>query len=87
MPRKPKKPAPQPETKNFDEFAEEAEAAEEEVAVDDEAQAAAAKLRDWRDVEKYKEERRLRKAIDDELDVADLPAKPSAQPVPDRRNR
>jgi hypothetical protein len=67
MARKPKKPAPQPEAaKSFDEIDDE-EAGDEEVAVDDEA-AADAKLRDWRDVEKYKEERALRRMIDDELD-------------------
>lgn len=73
MARKPKKPAPQPEAaKPFDEFADD-EAGDDEVGVDDEA-AADAKLRDWRDVEKYKEERALRRMIDDELDF-DEPAR------------
>jgi hypothetical protein len=31
-----------------------------------------AKLRDWRDVEKYKEERRLRRLIDDDMDFGDV---------------
>lgn len=73
MGRKPKKQAaPQPEQKGYDEFADESEAADDEVSVDDEAQAAALKMRDWRDVEKYKEERRLRRLIDDEMEF-DLP--------------
>ncbi|MGQ0620980.1 MAG: hypothetical protein ACT4QA_13820 [Panacagrimonas sp.] len=33
----------------------------------------AAKLRDWRDVEKLKEMRRLRKLVDDDLDFDDKP--------------
>jgi hypothetical protein len=74
MPRKPKKSqTPQPEMKGYDEFVDEAEsAAEEDLAVDEAGQAAPAKLRDWRDVEKYKEERRLRRLIDDDMDFGDL---------------
>ena len=61
MPRKPKKPQPQTEApKNFDEF------------VDESIAGAASKLRDWRDVEKYKEERQLRRLVDDDLDLEDL---------------
>jgi hypothetical protein len=30
------------------------------------------KLRDWRDVERYREERELRKLIEDDLDLDDL---------------
>lgn len=83
MPRKPKKTAPPPaEQKNYDEFADETEVPEEEVALDDAAQIAA-KLRDWRDVEKLKEERRLRRLIDDDMDIGEafVPAS-SAAPVP-----
>lgn len=73
MPRKSKKQqAQQPEQKGYEEFADENEAGDDDVAVDDAARAAALKMRDWRDVEKYKEERRLRNLIDDDLDF-DLP--------------
>ena len=74
MPRKPKKPQPQTEApKNFDEFVDEAEAVDEEVMnVDESIAGAASKLRDWRDVEKYKEERQLRRLVDDDLDLEDL---------------
>lgn len=74
MPRKPKKPQPQTEApKNFDEFVDEAEAVDEEVLnVDESIAGAASKLRDWRDVEKYKEERQLRRLVDDDLDLEDL---------------
>lgn len=74
MPRKPKKPQPQTEApKSFDEFVDEAEAVDEEVLnVDESIAGAAGKLRDWRDVEKYKEERQLRRLVDDDLDLEDL---------------
>lgn len=70
MPRKPKKPPAQTEApKSYDEFADDAEGAEEDLT-DAEREAAArdAKSRDWRDVEKFKEERALRRLIDDDLD-------------------
>ena len=72
MARKPKKQqAPQPEpAKSFDEFVEDAEGIDEEV-VDVEPIVAPAKLRDWRDVEKLKEERMLRRMVDDDLDLLD----------------
>ena len=71
MPRKPKKQAPQPEAaKNFDEFTDDSEGVDEDVAsVEAAADVPAEKLRDWRDVERYKEELRLRRLIDDELDI------------------
>ncbi len=71
MPRKPKKPQPQAEApKAFDEFVDDAEAVEDDTFNVDEAVAAADdKSRDWRDVEKYKEERLLRRLVDDDLDV------------------
>lgn len=74
MPRKPKKPQPQNEApKSFDEFVDEAEAVDEEVLdVDESMSGAANKMRDWRDVEKYKEERLLRRLVDDDLDLEDL---------------
>jgi hypothetical protein len=70
MPRKPKKPqAPAEGAKNFDEFVEEAESVDEDaLAADDDSGGTPLKMRDWRDVEKYKEERRLRRLIDDELE-------------------
>ncbi|MEQ1437794.1 hypothetical protein AAG565_00395 [Fontimonas sp. SYSU GA230001] len=74
MPRKPKKPQTQAETpKTFDEFTDDAEAGEDEVVGVDETPAAVhEKSRDWRDVEKYKEERALRRLVDDDLDLAEL---------------
>lgn len=74
MPRKPKKPQPQPEgNKPFDDLVDDAEAnSEDDVGVDAAGQAQQGKLRDWRDVEKFKEERMLRKLIGDQLDFDDL---------------
>lgn len=76
MPRKPKKQQAQPEApKSFDEFVEEAEVVDEDVASAEAAASAAnEKMRDWRDVEKFKEERMLRRLIDDDLDIDDLAA-------------
>ncbi|MDP9140792.1 MAG: hypothetical protein M3O62_08390 [Pseudomonadota bacterium] len=71
MPRKPKKPQPQAEApKAFDEFVDDAEAVEDDTFNVEEAVAVADdRSRDWRDVEKYKEERLLRRLVDDDLDV------------------
>lgn len=70
MPRKPKKqPAPVETSKSFDEFADDGEVLDEDVSAADESEAPGhTKLRDWRDVEKLKEERELRRLIDDDLD-------------------
>jgi hypothetical protein len=68
MARKPK-PKPQAEpAKSFDEFAEEGETIDDDVSVDPVDVSPANKLRDWRDVEKYKEMRELRKLVGDEFD-------------------
>ncbi|HUP92417.1 MAG TPA: hypothetical protein VM074_09235 [Solimonas sp.] len=75
MPRKPKKTQPQTEAaKPFDEFVDDSESGgEDEVTVDANGESApSAKLRDWRDVEKFKEERLLRKLIGDQLDFEEL---------------
>lgn len=73
MARKPKKQQQQPEpAKSFDEFAEDSEGIDEDVVnVDAALPSAPAKLRDWRDVEKLKEERRLKRLVDDDLDLLD----------------
>ncbi len=69
MPRKPKNKPAQPESpKSFDEFADDGEVPEEDLDAAEAETAANAKLRDWRDVEKLKEERALRRLIDDDLD-------------------
>jgi len=69
MPRKPKKAQQQPEApKSFDEFVEDAEGVDEDVASAEATRQAQSKLRDWRDVEKFKEERALRRVIDEDLD-------------------
>lgn len=71
MPRKPKKAPPQTEApKSFDEFVDDAEGGDEDVPnVDEPVAMSHTKLRDWRDVEKYKEERLLRRLVDDDLDL------------------
>lgn len=73
MPRKPKKSQPQTEPpKSFDEFVDDADIGDDDVPnVDESMSASNAKLRDWRDVEKYKEERMLRRLVDDDLDLED----------------
>jgi hypothetical protein len=73
MPRKPKKAQPQTEApKSFDEFVDDSDGGDDDVPnVDESMNASNAKLRDWRDVEKYKEERLLRRLVDDDLDLED----------------
>ncbi|NKF21829.1 hypothetical protein [Solimonas marina] len=70
MPRKPKKQASQTEASksNFDEFVDEGDAIEDDSIPPDAELAGGSKSRDWRDVEKLQEERRLRKLIADDLD-------------------
>ena len=70
-----KKGAAQQPTKSFDEFAEDIEAFEEDVpGVDTKAASGAnGRSRDWRDVEKYREQRELRRRIGDDLDDLDSP--------------
>lgn len=69
MARKPK-PKPQAEpVKSFDEFAEEGEGPDEEVTVEPSEAVSASKLRDWRDVEKLKEMRELRRMVGDDFDL------------------
>jgi hypothetical protein len=66
-----KKSQTQQPSKPFDEFADDAEGFEEDVpAVDPKADPAAPgnRSRDWRDVEKYREQRELRRIIGDDLD-------------------
>jgi len=72
MPRKPKKQAAQPEAaKGYDEFVDDNDGegdGEDVGTLEREADAPHSKSRDWRDVEKLKEERELRHLIDDDLD-------------------
>lgn len=72
MPRKSKKQVKQqqPEApKSYDEFADDSEVDDEEIInVDIDIPPPAEKLRDWRDVEKLKEERQLRQLVDDDID-------------------
>lgn len=73
MARKPKPKAKADTTKTFDEFVEEADAVEEDVEdLDPDSLLAAGKARDWRDVERYKELRELRRLVADDLDLDDL---------------
>lgn len=71
MPRKPKK---QPESdnstkNNYDEFVDEAEDGDDDVIDVDELRVSEDKSRDWRDVERYKEERALKRMVQDDLDI------------------
>jgi hypothetical protein len=70
MPRKPKKAQPQAEApKSYDEFVDESEGVDEDVSsAENTRNQPPSKLRDWRDVEKFKEERSLRRAIDEDPD-------------------
>ncbi len=71
MARKPKKQQQaEPVKSNVDEFSDDLDGGDEEVVLI-EPIAPAAKLRDWRDVEKLKEERDLRRHVDDDLDLLD----------------
>lgn len=75
MARKPKKaePAPQPDaSKGMDEFVVDTEGFEDDTAnIEPEKITAASRSRDWRDVEKLKEERFLRRQVEDDLDLLD----------------
>jgi hypothetical protein len=69
MARKPK-PKPQAEpSKSFDEFAEEGESMDDDVTVEPVDVAPSSRSRDWRDVERYKEMRELRKRVGDDFDI------------------
>lgn len=70
MPRKPKKAQQQAEApKSYDEFVDDSEGVDEDVSsADNTRNQPQSKLRDWRDVEKFKEERMLRRAIDEDPD-------------------
>lgn len=75
MARKPKKAQTQTEApKSYDEFVDDAESVDEDLSsADAPSSANQAKLRDWRDVEKFKEERALRRVIDEDLDFEEPP--------------
>jgi hypothetical protein len=68
--RKPQQPQPKP----FDEFAEEGESFDEDLPVVDAkgkpkaASPTDVRSRDWRDVERYREERELKKLVGEDLD-------------------
>ncbi|HEY9547571.1 MAG TPA: hypothetical protein VIR56_16280 [Solimonas sp.] len=69
MPRKAKKQAAQPEAaKSYDEFDDGEESGDDDSIPVEEQPSNHLKSRDWRDVEKLQEERRLRNLIADELD-------------------
>ena len=72
MARKPKvQQKPEPAKTNVDEFSDDIDDIDEEVILVEPVPAPQAKLRDWRDVEKLKEERDLRRNVDDDLDLLD----------------
>ena len=69
MARKPKpKPQAEPATR-FDEFVEDAEVLDDDVTVEPVDVMPATRARDWRDVERYKEMRELRKRVGDDFDI------------------
>lgn len=55
---------------NVDEFSDDMDGIDDDVVIAEPA-APQGKLRDWRDVEKLKEERELRRYVDDDLDLLD----------------
>lgn len=62
-----KKAAPAPKT--YDDFADETESFDDDTpAVDAKPEVAPSPRRDWRDVEKFREERELRKLIGEDFD-------------------
>ena len=66
-----KKPAQQPAKPAFDEFGEETEGFEEDVPAGVDAKGnplPGSRSRDWRDVERYREIRELKKLIGEDLD-------------------
>jgi len=68
MARKPK-PKPQAEpAKSFDEFADETDGLEDDVADESVDVSPSSRSRDWRDVERFKEMRELRKLVGDDID-------------------
>ncbi|MGQ0530570.1 MAG: hypothetical protein ACT4PG_12325 [Panacagrimonas sp.] len=72
MARKPKQKPPQPEApKSFDDVVPfETDSVDDDPAViEPEVPVIDSKSRDWRDVERYKEMRQLRKLVDDDLDI------------------
>jgi hypothetical protein len=75
MARKPKKVAPAAQTeasKGMDEFVSDGDDFVEEIVnIDTDKLPPPSKSRDWRDVEKLKEERYLRRQVADELDLLD----------------
>lgn len=74
MPRKPKKAQAQTEApKTYDEFVDDADALDEDVPNVEPVAPSPVKLRDWRDVERFKEERALRRVIDEDLDFDEPP--------------
>lgn len=69
MPRKAKKQTAQPEAaKSYDEFDDGEEPIDDDSIPAEEQPSNNLKSRDWRDIEKLQEERRLRSLIADELD-------------------
>jgi len=69
MPRKPKAKSQAEAPREFDEFVDDGESIDDDgVNLDAASLAAQGKSRDWRDVERYREERELRKRVGDDFD-------------------
>lgn len=80
---------PQPPPKPFDEFAEETEGFDEDVAgVDAKGNPLpGSRSRDWRDVEKFREERELRKLIGEDFGSAPAPTPVLVIDIKPRKSR
>ena len=76
MARKPKPKPPAEPAKSYDEFPDDSESTEDDASSTiepTEVAASNARARDWRDVERLKEMRELRRMVGDDLDFDDEP--------------
>jgi len=73
MARKPKKSQSDQQPKSYDEFGDDSDGADEEVpSIDANSASGGVKSRDWRDVERYKEIRELKRRVGDDFELDDI---------------
>lgn len=70
--RKNSSPPADEDDSDFDELSDDNDEDSDDVDYEPEVRASGEKLRDWRDVERYKEMRELRHLVDDDFDFDDL---------------